>query len=34
MGDSRNGALAAVLGWFTVALMTAAIGMLALLTGV
>ncbi len=35
MGDSRNGGLAAVLGWFTVALMTAAaIAMLALLTGV
>jgi NRAMP (natural resistance-associated macrophage protein)-like metal ion transporter len=34
MGDSRNGALAAGLGWFTVALMTAAaIAMLALLTG-
>jgi hypothetical protein len=33
-GDSRNGGLAAVLGWFTVALMTAAaIAMLALLTG-
>jgi Mn2+/Fe2+ NRAMP family transporter len=35
MGDSRNGGLAAVLGWFTVVLMTAAaITMLALLTGV
>lgn len=35
MGDSRNGGLAAVLGWFTVALMTAAaIAMLALPTGV
>ena len=33
MGDSRNGALAALLGLFTVALMTAAIAMLALLTG-
>jgi Mn2+/Fe2+ NRAMP family transporter len=33
MGDSRNGALAAVLGLFAVALMTAAIAMLALLTG-
>jgi NRAMP (natural resistance-associated macrophage protein)-like metal ion transporter len=35
MGDSRNGGLAAVLGWFTVALMSAAgLAMLALLTGV
>jgi hypothetical protein len=34
MGDSANGCLAAVLGWATVALMTAAAAVLVSLTGV